>query len=322
MRKGRNNMEKYRRNNVEKYKGIVIFPLLSFLVILFISNLTFSAQRTDAGNLIGHVFGADKNTPVQGAVVRVKNINDGAVYTSFPTDSRGTFTITGIREGIYIVGVTSPQGDFNTDNLIGVKESQTSSVSFILSPYEEEVARAIIDLYRDDSPGAGTPKYASPGKQNPVPQSHPKRIAINTRGEYGENKWGGEEELWEVRVGKVVNYIPQTGEAAVFIHLGLVQLGDEVHFRGYVTNFFQKVKRLSLDGVSRERALAGQTPLIGVERPVDVGDFIYLVCGKKMGYFLAPYGVASLIAGAGAIFYGAIVYKNTEPEESPFKNKK
>lgn len=278
---------------MKEKRGRICVNIFSIIFILFLCGINFAADKVGTGNLIGHVFDSDRTTPVSGAVVKAKNIKDGTIYTSSSTDSKGTFTIRGMREGIYVVGVVSSQGDFNTDNLIGIKKNQTAKIAFSLNPYEKEVSEAILDVY---------------GEQVP---SRVKAKRVNE-----DNV-----EVWEVRIGKVVNYIPRTGEAAVYIGIGLVQLGDEIRIKGYVTDFYQYVKRLSLDGQAVNRALAGHTPLIGVTRQVDIGDLVYLVCGKKgLGkYFRAPVGIASLIAGAGAIFWGAIVEVTEKEEESPFK---
>ncbi|MFQ6070953.1 MAG: carboxypeptidase-like regulatory domain-containing protein [Candidatus Aminicenantales bacterium] len=295
---------------------IISFFIISIIISIYLvlPLQVFSAPQTQyvstapqgMGSMTGYVYGPDRTTPVKGAVVKLKNINTGLITASGPTDSRGAFFITGLRAGTYLLGVSTLEGNFNTDKLIGIKENQVAKISFSLSPYKREVADAIQDVY---------------GENPPKGVRRIRRIGFNTRaGDEGERKkteW--EDEVWEVRVGKVINYLPQTNEAAVYLIIGLLQIGDEIHVRGYVTNFFQKVKGLRLNGTYVKRALAGQTPLVEVERPVEVGDFIYLVCGKKLGYFMAPYGLASIIAGAGAIFYGFVITEPSEPEESPFK---
>lgn len=279
--------------NLRKERKRTIVAIFSFLIcILFLSGASFPADIEGTGNLTGHIFSLDRATPVSGAVVKAKSINDGVIYTSSPSDSNGAFMISGMKEGIYVVGITTPQGDFNIENLIGIKENQTAKISFSLSPYEEKVAEAIVDLYGEEA----------------APELKEKRISK----EQGD--------IWEVRIGKVVSYNLETRETEVNIELGLLQLGDEIHIKGYTTDFYQKVEKIYLEGSAVNRAFAGQTPFVEVEQRVEIGDFVYLVC-KKRGiaqYFRAPGGMASIIAGVGAILYGFITETGKE-EGSPFK---
>ena len=283
---------------MKENKKRIIATTTTIVFLLMLSNAAIYAQTIGTGNLVGYVYGADNTTPISGAVVKVKNINNGMIYKSYLTDSKGFFSIKGLNEGIYIIGITTTQGEFNSDNLIGIKENQTANVSFSINPYDKEVSDAVTDLYSDQAPEK-----------------------VKERRIY---KQAANKSIYEVRIGKVINYIPETGEAAVYIGLGYLQLGDEIRVKGYVTNFLQDVKRLTFDNVSVKRAFPGQTPLIGVEQNVEIGDFVYLVCGKTKitTFFRAPAGMASLLAGAGALFFGAITSTTDEPEESAFKNKK
>jgi len=106
--------------------------LLIFSIIIFYFPHNLKAQNTGKGNLIGFVFENDKTTPVEGAVVKLKNVSTGVVYESSKSDKLGIFKTKGIAEGLYIVGISTKEGNFNSVNLIGIKATETAKVSFAL----------------------------------------------------------------------------------------------------------------------------------------------------------------------------------------------
>lgn len=111
-----------------------------------------------------------------------------------------------------------------------------------------------------------------------------------------------EKERGESRVGKVVAYVPQSREAMVAIERGLVQAGDRIRIKGPVTDFFQDVKNLKVDGVRVKRVLTGQQALLPVARPCAAGDDVYVVCKRGVPpLFLAPLGLAAIVAGSAAL---------------------
>jgi hypothetical protein len=44
----------------------------------------------------------------------------------------------GVDEGLYLVGIRTEQGDFNIENLVGIKPNKTAKISFALRPQEQE----------------------------------------------------------------------------------------------------------------------------------------------------------------------------------------
>lgn len=112
--------------------------LLIFSFILFYSPCLLKAQGKNGGNLIGFVYDKDGTTPLEGAVVNLRNVSTGAVNESSKTDKLGIFKIEGIDEGLYVVGLSLKEGDFNVENLIGIKANETAKVSIALKAQAKE----------------------------------------------------------------------------------------------------------------------------------------------------------------------------------------
>jgi len=127
-----------------------VFSLgLIFAVLLFYSPQTLKAQGTSKGNLIGFVYGQDGTTPVAGAVVTVKNISNGKVFSSSTSDNLGVFRVQGLDTGLYALGVTAAAGDFNSGELVGVAANETSKIAVAITPYEKDVAEAVQQVTKD-----------------------------------------------------------------------------------------------------------------------------------------------------------------------------
>jgi len=122
----------------------------------------------------------------------------------------------------------------------------------------------------------------------------------------------------EAFVGRVVKFFPERKEAEIIIERGLVAKGDRIHIKSDTTNIYQKVKMMVMSGVTVERVRFGQSATIPVLAPCRQGDFVYVVCrGSIPPIFLAPLGVAAIVAGSAAL-----VTLQEEEEISPFRIKK
>jgi len=250
-----------------------------FFIILSVFPDFLVSQAYDKGNLVGYVFDHDNKTPVPGAVAKLRNITSGAIYESLPSDNLGVFKIEALSKGIYTFGITTPLGDFNSNELVGILANETTKVSISLNPYESMVQSAVQEVLRDQ---------AQPENQG------------------------------ESRIGRVVRYDPETKEGEVFIERGVIQLDDRVRIQGALTNFYQDVGSLRLGENRVRRALAGENPWLLVKGPVQTGDIVYVVCKKGIiPFFLTPCGIASIIAGSGAIMAGIITVTDKTPV-SPF----
>jgi len=139
----------------------------------FLSPPLVRPQNVDKGHLVGFVYGRDKSTPAVGAVVFAKNVTTGAVFESTKSDSVGAFKVENLDPGIYSLGVTSSEGDFNARDLVGVKPGETAKVSIALSPYDREsleAARAVAreEKERGESRVGKVVSYAPASKETAV----------------------------------------------------------------------------------------------------------------------------------------------------------
>jgi len=81
-------------------------------LFLIISPCLWS-QDIGKGSVLGFVYENDETAPIQGAVVKLKNVRSGEIYESTPSDSQGNFLIEQMESGVYIYGVTTSEGDYN-----------------------------------------------------------------------------------------------------------------------------------------------------------------------------------------------------------------
>jgi len=92
------------------------------------------AQARGTGSLIGFIYAENLTTPVENAIVKIKNISTGKEYMSNPTDKTGLYKIESVAEGRYILGVTTPQGDFNFEFELFIKAREIAKLSLALKP--------------------------------------------------------------------------------------------------------------------------------------------------------------------------------------------
>jgi len=116
---------------------IIVFLLISSIIIFYFPH-DLKAQKVGKGNLIGFVYEKDGTSPVEGAVVKLKNVSTANVYESSKSDKLGILKIEGIEEGLYIAGISTKEGNFNVVNLIGIKVAETAKISFALKSEGEE----------------------------------------------------------------------------------------------------------------------------------------------------------------------------------------
>ena len=117
-------------------KFISLFLVFSF--ILFCSPYLLVATDVETGNLIGFVYAPDRTTPLDGAVLMLRNVSTGAVYESSGSDSLGTVRIEGVERGLYITGINFGDEFYNLNNLIGIRTNSTAKVSVALDSETQE----------------------------------------------------------------------------------------------------------------------------------------------------------------------------------------
>jgi hypothetical protein len=111
---------------------IVILGLLGAFSFLILPKDGLAQIKT--GSMTGFVFGADKTTPVESAVVKVRNVTNGHEYQSLPTDKTGLYSVKNLPEGRYILGVSGAKGDFNFDYELLIKGGEIAKLAVALTP--------------------------------------------------------------------------------------------------------------------------------------------------------------------------------------------
>lgn len=250
--------------NIKSISVLIVFGFV-FLLVCFPGFLR--SEDIARGNVIGFVFDRDGTTPLKDATVKVINILTGEAYESSRSDSYGVFKIQGIEKGLYIYGVKTANGDFNSDSPFGlrIQGNETAKLSLSLTPYEKKVAHAIKEVYEE------------------------------------------QKETGEALVGQVVDYIPDSRMAEISIMRGLLQLDDRISAKGEASDFYQGVNYLEHEGSSVKNLFAGQTGFIGVEKEVKTGDLIYTIFKKGILPLLSsPSGRASIITGSSEIVHSPV----------------
>jgi len=116
--------------NLGRTKWIASSVLAAFAALV----IPVTLPAAEPGTLAGFVYSKDAKSPVAGAVVKLRNIADMKEVASAPTDADGMYTINGIPEGRYLVGVTSTQEDFNLDYALYIKAGELGKLSIALAP--------------------------------------------------------------------------------------------------------------------------------------------------------------------------------------------
>jgi hypothetical protein len=120
---------------------------LALILVLFPS--TLSPQEAGKGNLIGFIYAQDGSTPIEGAVVVVKNLTTGTVTESPKSDALGVFKVPGLGAGIYALGVRSDKGSYNSQDFFGVMADKTSKISLALNVYDPAAASAAAAVIKE-----------------------------------------------------------------------------------------------------------------------------------------------------------------------------
>ncbi len=245
------------------------FP--GFILIFMLCFAGLFGQEMPKGNIEGFVYDQDGVTPLEGAIVRFSNVSTGAIYESTLSDKSGAFRIEGIERGVYVFGVVTAQGEFNSLDPIGVtiQENETANISISLIPYEGEIASSII----------GFPE---------------------------EKEIKG-----EVLVGRVIKFYPAALSAEVYIFKDRMQYRDRIHVKApeaekikaeeikpeqELTDFYQEAYNLRINGTRVKKVPAGQIVSLPMKETVEVGDLVYVVRRKRLlPLLLIPVGLGTII---------------------------
>ena len=245
-----------------KSKVIAIGLIFSFL--LFASPYLLVA-KSNMGNLEGFIFTEDGTTPLSGAVVSVVNVASGLTHKSEATNNHGSFNIEDLEKGVYVLGVTTDQGDFNANTMVGIRENKTSKVSIALSMYDEKMQQAAQEVLED--------------------QKRKGEALI------------GKVESYDAKT-KIADVYILKGYLSVDDRVHVLGPKDTSD-----TDFRMNVKALIFDGKNVKKVFVGQTVQFEMKKPVVEGDLVYLVC-KRFPIFLLPLGAALVVGGTALITDG------------------
>ena len=232
--------------------------LLCFsLTLLYFPNIA-KAEKQTTGRLIGFIFSEDGTTPVEGAVVTLRNVATGEVYKSSGTDDHGVFKFEDMQKGLYVMGVSSVNGDYNAEELVGVHSGKTEKLSITLKTYDEQTQQAAEEINKGQ----------------------------NSKGEVLVGKVISYEPNTKLATVEIIKGELRKNDE---IHaLGPEDVSE--------TDFYQTVKVLTLNDKPIKKAQEGQIVVIWMEEDVAVGDLVYLI--KRKGIppiFLIPIGAALVV---------------------------
>ena len=119
------------RSSIFRSRVLLAMTLAAFtLIIVPLEGL--GNQSAPTGAMVGFIYGSDMKTPVQNAVVKVRNLDNGQEVVSTPTDAIGAYKIERLEEGSYVLGVSAPDGDYNFDYAVRVRGGEIGKLSLAL----------------------------------------------------------------------------------------------------------------------------------------------------------------------------------------------
>jgi len=110
----------------------LVYAIIGSFSLLFFPYEALSSAQT--GTLTGIIFAEDMKTPIEKAVVLVRNVKTKIEFRSNPTDKSGSYVIKNLDEGLYILGVIAPIGDFNFGYQVQIKANEIAKLSLALKP--------------------------------------------------------------------------------------------------------------------------------------------------------------------------------------------
>ena len=119
------------KEKIFKSKVVAFAIMLSFTLLFFPQEVL--SQKPITGILTGFIYyNEDMKSPVENAVVIIRNVKTKVEFRSTATDKSGLYTIGNLEEGLYILGIRTPSGDFNFGYQIKIKANETAKLSLAL----------------------------------------------------------------------------------------------------------------------------------------------------------------------------------------------
>ncbi len=252
--------------------------LITLSFFLYAAPSILAAQSIAKGKIMGFLYDKDGTTPLEGGIIKFKNLTTGTVFESSKSDSNGIFKVEGIESGAYTYGIVTAQGDYNADTLVGIRiqENETAEMSIALNPFNKDEAEAVAEILKD------------------------------------------QEISGETLVGTVANFDPHTRMAQIQVIKGMIKHKDKIHAKGKSTDFYQEVSVLLAGNSSARQVLPGQIASVKMDRKTSRGDLVYVLRNKNLfPLFLAPLGAATILAASTGINYGIVKINDEKIPVSP-----
>jgi hypothetical protein len=236
---------------------------LSGLTILFLS-FTFGTN-SDEGNLIGFLHDIDGSSPLLGAVIKLKNIYTDELYTSSEADDYGIARIKSVKPGLYVYGVSTKNGNYNSNEVLGISGGKTAKVSISLKNFNTKEQKAVQELTSD----------------------------LKRK---GESLIGRVDRFYSNSRRADVEIIKGMVKNGDLLHI--VGVDDNVDFK-------IKTKNLMKDGVNCDKVFVTETASIPFNKEARKGNLVYILSKKGMApLFLIPLGAATAV-GTGFVKYSS-----------------
>lgn len=111
------------------------------LIPLFLVFLSPARLEASGGHLEGFIYASDGTTPVEGAVLKLRNLQNGEEYVSGPSDALGRVSLNDLEPGLYLAGISTGTGDYNFDHMVGIREGVTGKISFSLGDASGQIEK-------------------------------------------------------------------------------------------------------------------------------------------------------------------------------------
>jgi len=275
-------------------KKASVFVISLGLLVLVLPSALESGQVVK-GSLTGYLFEQDGTAPVEGAVIKLRNVSTDEVFESTVSDGSGVFTVSGLTSGFYDYVVSNAEGNFVGVRIFGFKASEDGKeiISITLKSFNKE--------------------------KKAIPKAFPPPRQIKDAS----------------YIGRVLSFDPKTDRAEVFIEDGMLRKKDLVKILGEKTDFEMKVDSLYSDKNKVDYLSEGNTGYLGVKKTVMEGDALYLSKDKGLLPMLlifaasAASSAGTIVAGAAETRAGTkgIIFDIPDLKEeceaaSPDRNKK
>jgi len=121
------------RKTIFRSRALTVWVIIAVLS-LFLPIEALSNAQARTGSVAGYVYEGNLDTPVENAVVKIRNVTSKKEFQSAPTNKTGNYQIKDIEEGRYTLGVTTKEGNFNFEFIVFIKANEEAKINVALKP--------------------------------------------------------------------------------------------------------------------------------------------------------------------------------------------